>query len=375
VLLAGSAMIYSACGDDAADSGGPSAGASGNAGASGFVGEAPSGAGGEIAHAGTGTTGGSESGGAQGGAPQSSGGETAGGSEGSAAAGTSAGGSATAGTSAGGSATAGTSTTGGTADGGSAGAGTAGDASGGVAGEGGSESVGGFGGATGGAAGGTGEGGTGAGGGASFCASLGPLPAGVSARQCFDFGASNDAALFTPDAGVWSVADGRYQGIGPEEAASCKADGTWMSGSIFPGLSAADVRVRAELTGVDRPDKVVIVRSAGSSDRIELNFRANFVSGGTTLGGDLIVQQLVDCVGAFRIPEAQVPIPHAVTDTLDVEVELRGQSLLVRVDGEVVLDTVFTTPNLLRSGAGNVGVGVFIGGTVRFDNLVIEALE
>jgi hypothetical protein len=366
-------MIYAACGDDADDSGGLDGGAGGNAGASGS-GEAPSGAGGEIAHAGTSTTGGSESSGGQGGAPESSGGSTTGGSGGSATAGTSTGGSATSGN--GGSATAGTSTAGGSSDGGSAGAGTAGEASGGVSGQGGSEPAGGLGGATGGTAGDTGEGGTGgAGGDAAFCAALGTLPAGVSARQCFDFGASSDAAAFTPEAGVWSVVDGRYQGTGPEMAASCEADGTWMSGSIVPGLSAADVRVRVELTGVGSADKVLILRSAGSGDRIELNFRANYGSGEPMLGGDLIVQELVGCAGAFRIPEGEVPIPHAITDTLQVEVELRGQSLTVNVDGEVVLDTVFTTPNLLRTGAGNVGLGVFIGGTVQFDNLLIEALD
>lgn len=232
-------------------------------------------------------------------------------------------------------------------------------------------------GATSGGAGGELSGGAaGSGGGApvAFCETLEPLGAGVSARSCFDFDGSGTAADFAVEGGEWAVVDGAYVGTGPEVAPSCVQDGTGMAAAILDDINASDVRVRAKISGIDRADKTIVLRHRTPSNRLELNFRANYGSGEGAGGGDLVVQELVDCFGHFRVEPETILVPHAITDVLEVDIELRGQRLRVMVNGAQVLDRTFSGANLLNTTAGQTGVAVITNGNARYDDLVVEAL-
>lgn len=208
-----------------------------------------------------------------------------------------------------------------------------------------------------------------------FCAALEDDSPESAERRCLDFDATGSAADFTTEAGTWSVEDGGFVVTGPESPATCAEDGTWMTAATLNDFEAVDVRVRAELTGITRADKIVVLRHRDPENRIELNFRANYETEGVVEGGDLVVQELNDCIGTMRIRPGELSIPHAIDDTITVEIELRGQRLVVHVDAALVLDTTFAEPNLLSEDAGSVGFGTIAQGSTRLDNLVVEALE
>ena len=58
-----------------------------------------------------------------------------------------------------------------------------------------------------------------------------------------------------------------------------------MTASLVNNFSAADVRVHVQMTSINRPDKVIVLRSHDSGDRVELNFIANYEYDGNQLGG------------------------------------------------------------------------------------------
>jgi hypothetical protein len=202
------------------------------------------------------------------------------------------------------------------------------------------------------------------------CSGLAPIADDVAARTCLDF--SDDASgKFAPEGGDWSVADGAYVGTGPLEPVNCAGTGSNITASLLKGVKAADVRVHAQLTGVNRADKVIVLRARDAENRIELNFRSAFEDEGVSHAGDLVVQELVDCTSSFKVMPDVVAIPHDEHDAIDVDVELRGDTLRVSVDGKEVFNDAVT----VSVAEGGVGVGVILGGVTRFDDFVVETLK
>ena len=216
------------------------------------------------------------------------------------------------------------------------------------------------------------------------CSNLCPIAADVSQRLCFDFSNPNDSSNFTPEAGTWSIVDGAYQGIGPTGGQiTCPGGpfaGTGMTTSALSTLSAADVRVHARLTSWTRPDKVLVLRSRPSGNRIELNFRSYFVYNGNQ-GGDLAISALFDCNDIMFVLPGVVPIPQYDYQPIDVDVQLRGQRLTASVNGNQVYDDTPTATDVdggtwqLPSAPGSVGFGAFIDGEDVFDDLIVEVLK
>ena len=62
-------------------------------------------------------------------------------------------------------------------------------------------------------------------------------------------------------------------------------------GVALDNFSAADVRVHVQMTSVDRADKVIVLRSRGSGDCIELNFVAFWDDSGAQQGGVLVIDR------------------------------------------------------------------------------------
>ncbi|HYO92966.1 MAG TPA: hypothetical protein VER33_00575, partial [Polyangiaceae bacterium] len=178
--------------------------------------------------------------------------------------------------------------------------------------------------------------------------------------------------------GTWTLVDGAYVGNAGGEAPepTCVEGGTAMLTSTRTGMLASNVRVRARLTSITTADKVLVLRGVSTRTRLELNFRANFDDEGSISGGDLVIQSLTDCVRTVHVAPGVVRIPHAATQSIDVEVELVGQDLTVNVDGAPIYSGQPLLAAPLPTGAGSVGFGVLrFGGSARFDNVVIEALE
>ena len=106
-------------------------------------------------------------------------------------------------------------------------------------------------------------------------------------------------------------------------------------------------------------DKGIVLRSTGPGDQIELNFRADPYN-------DLVVQELVAC--QFIWLEFTALIPHPVEETLDVQVKLVGDRLVVWINGELVLDRSFP----FQAKSGSVGLAVIgVGGITAFDNVQV----
>ena len=216
------------------------------------------------------------------------------------------------------------------------------------------------------------------------CSSLGPIASDVSQRLCFDFSDPSDSGEFTPEAGTWSVVDGTYHGVGPMDGqTTCPGGptgGSGMTTSVLSTLTAADVRVHARMTSWTNPDKVLVLRSRPSGNRIELNFRSYFVYEGNH-GGDLAISALFDCKNiSFVLPDV-IPIPQYDFQAIVVDVQLRGQRLTVSLDGKQVYDATPTTTDMdggtwqLPSAPGSVGFGVFQDGEDVFDDLIVEILK
>lgn len=195
----------------------------------------------------------------------------------------------------------------------------------------------------------------------------------MSSRLCYDFNDLSDDDDWTPEGGQWAATSaGAYVGIGPAAPVNCPADaGSYMTASLLDGFSAANVRMHVQMTGGAGPDKVLVLRARDGRNRIELNFRSNF--GPLSVhGGDLVVQEIVDCVNADHVPQNTIAIPHAMNDVLDVDLELRGRQLQVWIGGNSVFDA--EVPGISTE-AGAVGLAVFINGTIRFDNFIVESLD
>jgi len=173
-----------------------------------------------------------------------------------------------------------------------------------------------------------------------------------------------------PEGGTWTVVNGQYVATGPATAVTCVGAGSLMTASLVDNFSAANVRVHLQMTSLDRPDKVIVLRSRDSGDRIELNFLANY-DFGTPEGGVLVIQELVNCEYFNRNPPGTISIPHMVGETITVDLDLRGTQLTVKVDGSQVFDGALA----VATAPGGVGVGVITGGTVVFDDVWVEALN
>jgi hypothetical protein len=214
------------------------------------------------------------------------------------------------------------------------------------------------------------------------CGSLGPLASDVSQRLCYDFTSASDCGNFTNEAGTWSVTDGTYHGVGPADGqVTCPGGqhaGTGMTTSVLTTLSAADVRVHARMTSCNNPDKVLVLRSRASGDRIEINFRSYWEN---QQAGDVVVQALVGCRELFFVAPDTIRVPQYPYQAVEVDVQLRGQRLTIAMDGKQLYDGSPTATDvdggthLLPTEAGSVGFGVFWDGEVVFDDLVVEVLK
>jgi hypothetical protein len=125
------------------------------------------------------------------------------------------------------------------------------------------------------------------------------------------------------------------------------------------------------MTSLDRPDKVLVLRSRDSGNRLELNFVASWDDNGTPGGNVMVIQELVNCQQFFLVPPNTVSVPHNVGDTLTVDLVLRGTQLTVKVGGTQVFDGALT----IATAPGSVGVGVITGGSAIFDDFWVEALN
>lgn len=180
---------------------------------------------------------------------------------------------------------------------------------------------------------------------------------------CDDFN-DGEAPLWHVESGEYSVEDGRYIGEGPDELDGSVCAASLMSASLREGSSAQDVAMHAELRSLERVDKALVLRARDSSNRIEINFRADPLN-------DLMVQELVDCELVYHTEEGEIPLPHAMEDDLDIEVQLRGDRLVVFRDGEQVMDREFDFAN---DAAGQVGVAVIDRSLTSFDSVWVEVL-
>ena len=217
---------------------------------------------------------------------------------------------------------------------------------------------------------------------AVFCGSLGPLAADVSQRLCYDFSNDSDSSNFTNEAGTWSIQDGTYHGVGPQDGQiTCPGgphSGSGMTTSVLAMLSAADVRVHARMTSWTSPDKVLVLRSLASGSRIEVNFRSYW---GNQEGGDLVIQSLVGCQQFSYVAPGTIRVPQYPYQAIEAVVQLRGQRLTIAMDGKQLYDDspIATDEDGgtygLPTDAGGVGFGVFWDNEAVFDNLVVEVLK
>jgi hypothetical protein len=199
---------------------------------------------------------------------------------------------------------------------------------------------------------------------------------GASPRECYDFSDPTADGDFTEEGGTWLVTNGAYVGVAPAAPIHCTANGTHMVASLLTGFTATDVRVHVKMTGLNRADKVLVLRAQDDENRIELNFRSNFGDPKPVFGGDLIVQEVVACDGSLLTEEGDVPVPHGPNDTLTVDVELRGRLLQVSVDGSSVFNAELAM--LANVGPGGVGFATIAAGnagSARFDDFIVESLD
>lgn len=212
--------------------------------------------------------------------------------------------------------------------------------------------------------------------GALDCEVLTALAGGAGNVECVDFADDSSADRFTPEGGTWTVKDGAYVATAPDERTNCsdgdpETMGSDMTASLLDGFSASALLMHARLTSIERPDKVIVLRERDSGNRIELNFRANFDDGGEPSGGDLVIQELLDCQFIPHVRPGTVLIPHEIGQPIDVDIELQGQSLRVDVDGE----PAFSGTLDIATDAGSVGFAVITSSTAQFDDLTVESYD
>ena len=188
--------------------------------------------------------------------------------------------------------------------------------------------------------------------------------------MCFDFSSASAGSSWMPDGGTWTVVNGQYIATGPADPVTCVGAGSLMTASLVDNFSAANVRVHVQMTSVDRPDKVIVLRSRDSGNRIELNFLANydFRNSGGRGADDPRARQLRLLQSR---PAGYDLVPHNIGDTITVDLDLRGTQLTVKVGGAQVFDGAIT----VATDPGGVGVGVITGATAVFDDFWVEALN
>ena len=141
-----------------------------------------------------------------------------------------------------------------------------------------------------------------------------------------------------------------------------------MTSSILTGVNLTDVSVTATMASLERVDKVIVLRSADPRNRVQLNFRAISEDGHY---GDLVVQEIKDCVFTKYTSEGAIAVPHAMGEKIAVSVDLIGTHLAVQVNQRAVFEG--DVPVAIR--AGDVGVGVIDHSTTVFDDLVIRSRD
>jgi hypothetical protein len=192
------------------------------------------------------------------------------------------------------------------------------------------------------------------------------LPSPEAGQFCLDFN-DGTASGWTPEGGGWSVDNGVYVGTAPTlDGASCTASS--MMTSMLDDIEARNVRITLDMMSKERADKLIVLRGLDPNNRIEINFRARYTD---ESAGDLVVQELVDCVQTFHTERFSVPLPHEIEQIIHVEITLLDDSLTVVVDEQQVLNAQFP----IADRVGRVGLGVIEGGTTWFDDVIIEVLD
>lgn len=187
-----------------------------------------------------------------------------------------------------------------------------------------------------------------------------------SESACFDFN-DGSATTLTTEGGRWENVGGRFVGFGPEVVPGA-CTGSLMTHALVPGLVVEDVSVHVQLASVARVDKVVVLRSTGEENRVQVNLRA---LDSDASYGDLVVQEIRDCEFIRYTQEGEVPIPHALGDAVEVDINLVGARLTVEIDGTTAFDR--DVPVALRS--GQVGLGIIERSTTMFDDIVVTSLD
>ncbi|HEY4219882.1 MAG TPA: hypothetical protein VGO62_01035 [Myxococcota bacterium] len=180
---------------------------------------------------------------------------------------------------------------------------------------------------------------------------------------CVDFNDGNKHG-FSGEAGTWDVVDGRYLGWGPDDNPTTCAD-SLITHAIFPAVNAQDLTVHAQLASIKRVDKVLVLRSVDQGNRLQINFRARDAGGEY---GDVMVQEVKDCVFSKFTNDGQIPLDNELGDALDVDVTLAGQHITVVAGGKTLLDA--DEPITVQ--AGKVGVGVIDHSESMFDNFIVR---
>lgn len=187
-----------------------------------------------------------------------------------------------------------------------------------------------------------------------------------SEAACLDWNDTTTPGLEV-EGGRWEVRGGMIVGFGPDSpSGDCTA--SLMSHALVPAVTAQDQRVRARLSSLARVDKVITLRSVDPANRVQVNFRATDTDGSY---GDLMVQEIRDCVFTVFTGEGEIPIPHALGEAIDVELELVGTRLMVQVDGQ----TVFEREVPVVERAGQIGFGIIDRSTTVFDDVVMTSLD
>src|SRR5262249_36446243 len=137
--------------------------------------------------------------------------------------------------------------------------------------------------------------------------------------------------------------------------------------TLINNFQARDVEIEVDMTSLVQVDKLIVLRSTGRGDQIELNFRARRPG---AFPADLVVQEWSGCTFSLLTQEFEVLTPvgaDEVGQTVRVRVRLTGSRLHVWMNGIEVLDRTFSFAN---EETGSVGLAVLSTGTTAFDNVL-----
>jgi hypothetical protein len=183
-------------------------------------------------------------------------------------------------------------------------------------------------------------------------------------RDDFDNG---NADCWAPDSfGTWQVVNGSYVGVGTSLPGACASP---TSQTLINNFQAQDIDIQVDMTSLVQVDKLIILRSTGRGDQIELNFRARRPG---AFPADLVVQEWSGCTFSLLTQEFEVLTPVGVDEvgqTVHARVQLTGSRLHVWMNGIEVLDRTF---NFANGGTGGVGLAVLATGTTAFDNVLVS---